>query len=80
MTHSSRSAVLSGAVLTVDGFASSSAEVAVISEEDVMDISTLPRQGKTLTARLFERVVGKRSPVRRAAVHGSTTPPHRHGR
>ncbi len=34
----------------------------------------------SLTARVFERVLGERSPVRRAAVHGSNTAPHRHGR
>ena len=33
-----------------------------------------------LTARLFERVLGERSPVRRAAARGSRTAPLRHGR
>ena len=34
----------------------------------------------SLTARLFERALGERSPVRRAAAHGLGTAPHRHGR
>ncbi len=34
----------------------------------------------SLTARVFERVLGERSPVRRAAVHGSRTAPQGRGR
>ena len=34
----------------------------------------------SLTARVFERVLGERSPVRRVAIHGPKTAPHRHGR
>ncbi|MGA9856339.1 MAG: hypothetical protein WBQ18_00680, partial [Solirubrobacteraceae bacterium] len=37
--------VLSGAVSTLDGFMSSSRRPSVISEEDLMDIRALSRQG-----------------------------------